>query len=305
MTWVKGQKAYHRKKIPARNYLKEEVQARIKNIESNFLENIIDVFYEKTKDIENYHDKNIYSVKGFVPFISTEILKINQYNNKPHQLEYWTIRGWSEIEAEKRRLKRTKEWYITKYGLEIGTEKWNKLKENIKKGTLNTLEKYIEKYGEVEGCKKWEKLRLNNGYSINRIKTIEENRTTLKNEKRFYIYVLVNPKIKYNKTINGIYMKFEPFYVGKGRGGRCNTHFTRLNRNKTKNTHKNNKIISLLNEGFTKIQILIKAKENLTEKEAYELEKILILKIGRRDFKTGPLTNKTEGGGGINNYKHG
>lgn len=45
-------------------------------------------------------------------------------------------------------------------------------------------------------------------------------------------------------------------------------------------------------------------KDNLSEQDALELEKILIRKIGRISIETGPLTNLTDGGDGLSGYKH-
>lgn len=52
----------------------------------------------------------------------------------------------------------TKDWYIAKYGKEIGLEKYNNRRKNIsksKKGVLNK-EWYINRYGEEEGNKLYE-----------------------------------------------------------------------------------------------------------------------------------------------------
>lgn len=60
------------------------------------------------------------------------------------------------------------EFYIKKYGKELGTEKY---KNNCKfQSYNNTLEYYLEKYGQEEGTKKWNeykyKLKVNNDVSI-------------------------------------------------------------------------------------------------------------------------------------------
>lgn len=68
-----------------------------------------------------------------------------------------------------------------------------------------------------------------------------------------------------------------PYYVGKGQTNRA--------------FEKRRKYRPPLN----RIKLI---KENLTEKEAFDLEVKEILKYGRKDLDTGILRNKTEGGDG-------
>ena len=68
-----------------------------------------------------------------------------------------------------------------------------------------------------------------------------------------------------------------PYYVGKGCGKRIDSK-----------THPG---ISLPPK-----ERRIKVAENLTEKDAIELEKFYIKKYGRKDLRTGILYNKTDGG---------
>jgi hypothetical protein len=107
----------------------------------------------------------------------------------------------------------------------------------------------------------------------------------------FYVYVWLDPR-KPGKYKYGKYMfDHEPIYVGKGyknRGLRfkrreCNSFLKR----------KLNKILS---------PIFIKAKENLTETEAFVEEVRMIATIGR--FGKGPLTNLTNGGEGTIGFHH-
>ena len=77
-----------------------------------------------------------------------------------------------------------------------------------------------------------------------------------------------------------------PYYIGKGKDYRAWDKRHTVN----KPTDPNN------------IQII---KEDLSEKEAFELEKELIKKYGRKDIGTGILRNLTNGGEGSSGYRHG
>lgn len=82
-----------------------------------------------------------------------------------------------------------------------------------------------------------------------------------------------------------------PYYVGKGSGNRLKTTFKdKHNPFKTRTAKKVGK------------EIVIKIAEFETEAEAFACELDLILKLGRRPF--GPLTNLTDGGGGIVGLRH-
>lgn len=94
-----------------------------------------------------------------------------------------------------------------------------------------------------------------------------------------------------NKTVNKFYVYFhikpntnEVFYVGKGNGNRA---FSLKNRsNFWKQTVKKHGL---------KIEFI---NTKLSEKRAFELEKIYIKKFGRRDLGNGSLVNMTDGGDG-------
>jgi hypothetical protein len=74
-----------------------------------------------------------------------------------------------------------------------------------------------------------------------------------------------------------------PYYIGKGKDRRAYQ------------SHKRSNGTDLLPKDESRIVML---HENLTEKEAFDLEKSLIIEYGRKDLGTGILVNLTEGGEG-------
>ncbi len=114
-------------------------------------------------------------------------------------------------------------------------------------------------------------------------------------EAKFYVYVYLDVTKK-GEFIYGDYrFDYEPFYVGKGYGNRCEEHLRESSLQHK--SFKNNKIKKLLSLGLK--PIILKVSFNIFEVDAFELEKKLIQVIGRRDLKKGPLTNLTDGGEGI------
>jgi hypothetical protein len=107
----------------------------------------------------------------------------------------------------------------------------------------------------------------------------------------FYVYALLDPRYsgitEYEIDNYKIRFDFAPFYIGKGKKWRMNQHYSKYNLKK--NTHKNNKILSIINGGDCPISL--KIIENLEEEYAYDLEIKIISKIGLDN-----LTNKNEGG---------
>jgi group I intron endonuclease len=116
----------------------------------------------------------------------------------------------------------------------------------------------------------------------------------MENEK-YYVYIYLDPTKKGLFSYGDYNFDYEPFYVGKGYKERCNEHIWE-SRLKIP-SFKTNKIKKILSLGLT--PMILKVSENLFEVDAFELEKKLITVIGRRDLKTGPLTNLTDGGEGF------
>lgn len=115
---------------------------------------------------------------------------------------------------------------------------------------------------------------------------------------RFYNYVYLDPRKpgRYSYEDLNLSFLFEPFYVGKGSGERLFSHLAAA-RSK-KRTLKVNKIKAILREGHDLRSYILQINEGLSSKKAYNREIQIIKMIGRISFKTGPLTNMTDGGEG-------
>lgn len=102
----------------------------------------------------------------------------------------------------------------------------------------------------------------------------------------FYVYSLLNP------------ITNKPFYVGKGSNDRYKEHFRECF--KKKRSHKLSTIKNIVNQNLdVLIQINI---ETIDEKFALQKEVELIRFWGRRDIRTGILTNLTDGGEGVSGF---
>jgi len=117
----------------------------------------------------------------------------------------------------------------------------------------------------------------------------------------FYVYMLRRPD-RDDPLEPG---RAAPFYIGKGSNGRIKVHRRNaLNYLKGKPVRypiKNNTIVYLWGIGLDyEIEVI---KEGLTQKEANEIEKEMILNYGKKFNKTGILTNITDGGEGISGIK--
>src|SRR5687767_9844318 len=96
----------------------------------------------------------------------------------------------------------------------------------------------------------------------------------------FYVYVF-------------FYLTGVPCYVGKGKGNRWLEH---ERRKRATSIHLQRLILEAKRQGLELPRI--KIREDLSEDEAFILERELIKIIGRRDLGTGPLVNLTDGGDG-------
>jgi hypothetical protein len=115
------------------------------------------------------------------------------------------------------------------------------------------------------------------------------------------VYVLLDSRKSGVFSYEDLIFNNEPFYVGKGSPERPYKHLKAVKYNWSSpayfhNIHKTNKIRKMLREGSEPIVYIY--KNDLSAEESIELEKEVIKKIGRKDKKLGPLTNKTDGGDG-------
>lgn len=91
-----------------------------------------------------------------------------------------------------------------------------------------------------------------------------------------------------------VYMAFDwsgvPRYVGKGKGNRYLEH----------RKHSSNRVLRGFIEKYGELPCF-KIKVGLSEQEAFDLERVLITTIGRKDLGLGPLFNHSDGGDGVAN----
>jgi hypothetical protein len=90
-----------------------------------------------------------------------------------------------------------------------------------------------------------------------------------------------------------------PFYVGKGHGKRCEFHLDEAKYYTNRKSKKLNKIRKLMSLGLK--PIITKVEENVSDSDAIDFECLLIAEM--RDIGI-PLTNMTDGGDGVQGYKH-
>jgi len=115
-------------------------------------------------------------------------------------------------------------------------------------------------------------------------------------DRRFYVYVYLDPRKSGYYEYKNCKFYFEPFYVGKGHHYRKFEHIYD-SKNSKFNNPKLNKIRKLRRVGL--IPYIIEVSFLKTEKEANSIECDLISLIGRKDLKKGPLLNLTDGGEGV------
>ncbi len=149
--------------------------------------------------------------------------------------------------------------------------------------------------------KNWNEFYMGRETKNNKYNKNERNEKN-DNKDNYYIYGLfdINKKVKLCYDDIGICFLYEPFYIGKGEKRRQFTHFE-PHRLKEKN-FKNNRILKIIKKGFFPCsQIIIKG---MLEKDSLILENKYIISLGRKNNKTGILTNLTDGGEKNSNSIH-
>lgn len=114
----------------------------------------------------------------------------------------------------------------------------------------------------------------------------------------FYIYVYLDNRKPGEWSFNDVHFKYQPFYIGKGRGSRINCHLQPKQLNQ--NTIKNNKIKSIIRE-TGELPLHYKIFENISFDLSNQIEINMIKHFGRINLNNGILSNMTDGGEGFKN----
>lgn len=117
----------------------------------------------------------------------------------------------------------------------------------------------------------------------------------------YYVYALLDTRCSGPFRYGRYAFRFKPFYVGKGKGNRPNSHLTMARGNGTRS--KSQKSIKIRNivKATGEIPEIRIVKRDMLEQDAFEFERKLIQSIGRIQLKTGPLVNRSDGGEGQKN----
>lgn len=108
----------------------------------------------------------------------------------------------------------------------------------------------------------------------------------------YYVYVLLDTRKPGTYTYGRFTFDYEPFYIGKGSGNR------KLQTARAIGNPLKRRIIDRIREDGLKPKGKY-VRKDLTEEQAFALERKLIALIGRRYEKAGPLANLTAGGEGF------
>lgn len=140
------------------------------------------------------------------------------------------------------------------------------------------------------------------------LKSIKDDSWTLREEPcEHYVYVYLDPRkpghFRYRcPSGRTLEFKHEPFYVGKGKGDRADVHLSRTEL--AKKSHKNHTFKAILAAGYDPRDYRVRTRSRATDWIAQAFEVDLIAGIGKRNAKTGPLVNLTDGADGVSGYRH-
>ena len=102
---------------------------------------------------------------------------------------------------------------------------------------------------------------------------------------QYYVYFLLDPRKEFGKD----HLDYEPFYLGKGKGGRWKAHLKETEEN-FENRRKFDRIQEIRKDGLEPVCFFF--IQEIKQDEAYKIETSLIKKYGRIDYdKGGILTN--------------
>jgi len=131
------------------------------------------------------------------------------------------------------------------------------------------------------------------------INEIRKNTKTLKTKQNsYYVYVYLHPGIQCEYKYGNFIFDYAPFYVGKGKeieGINYNRLFSHLYYNNKKIKNLKQRTIEKIKQTYNRLPIIIKVVDNVSEQIAFDVENLLINKIGRIENSTGILTNIQRG----------
>ena len=119
-------------------------------------------------------------------------------------------------------------------------------------------------------------------------------------DKRYYVYIYLDPRKPGNYVYGDYSFGFEPIYVGKGSSFRKEMHLYHAKKNNLYSAIIK-RVKNIIDEKETPIMDFL--KQNLNENDAFDFEIKMIAIIGRKDENKGPLENRTKGGDGIRSCK--
>lgn len=123
-----------------------------------------------------------------------------------------------------------------------------------------------------------------------------------------FVYVYLDPRKK-GEYIYGEYeFQYEPFYIGVSSGETIHDrktrhlHYAKLDRDITNNNYKKNIIKSILSDNLE--PVILTYFNGLSLSDSFLKEKDMIISIGNRYDKSGPLVNISKGGDGGDTFSN-
>ncbi len=185
-----------------KEYYTHMINQHLKSCKYKNLNNFIDyvicpICGKRCKEINNFHLKthNI-TVKQF-----EELYKgFNRLSDSARHNKNSYKTGVTPEQSKKLKYSHTLNGYISRYGIEVGTQKYNDSK--LKKSKSHYLEWYISKYGEEYGTKKYWDDRNNKGIKLDKYILkygIEDGKKRYKD---------IIDKSNFSRTLNGYINKY-------------------------------------------------------------------------------------------------